>query len=255
MASEAELDFIEKLIRDPDYGDLEFENFGVNNAYSTKYSNVPHEIKDIYTNDSCIICSEKFEDDDETTVLTCNHLFHQSCYKQWGKSCPICRRDVNGVFNLEGLPKLYETVFKKLEDAVNFRRNEFLTKFPDPKFSDIERYADKFSDDIVIQNVQNKKLRAMRRLFSWTVDKMLVEVRRRRKLDFMKWYSQEKDLYIYASRHRNEIVGVESGADVDDAVEVLEKWSKKAMQTGSHFDAKTKLPKIRLKRYALALRE
>lgn len=42
----------------------------------------------------CSICQEKFNPDDNCSVLTCQHVFHHSCIDEWSKykqQCPLCR--------------------------------------------------------------------------------------------------------------------------------------------------------------------
>lgn len=47
------------------------------------------------SNQSCSICLENFEDDDEIRKLRCAHIFHKTCVDEWltkhQTSCPICR--------------------------------------------------------------------------------------------------------------------------------------------------------------------
>lgn len=43
----------------------------------------------------CTICMTKFADDDDISILKCNHIFHEDCIKEWLKEynyrCPVCR--------------------------------------------------------------------------------------------------------------------------------------------------------------------
>ena len=43
----------------------------------------------------CSICMTKFADDDDISILKCNHIFHEDCIKEWLKDynykCPVCR--------------------------------------------------------------------------------------------------------------------------------------------------------------------
>lgn len=42
----------------------------------------------------CPICITEFTSDDRVCELTCKHIFHEECIKQWGKykpECALCR--------------------------------------------------------------------------------------------------------------------------------------------------------------------
>jgi ketosteroid isomerase-like protein len=48
----------------------------------------------------CAICLVDFEENDRVLTLECNHVFHESCAKEWlfkssFPSCPNCRKRVN----------------------------------------------------------------------------------------------------------------------------------------------------------------
>ena len=47
----------------------------------------------------CLICMQEFENEDEVTKITCNHIFHKNCIKNWvcreSNKCPICRLEVD----------------------------------------------------------------------------------------------------------------------------------------------------------------
>ena len=47
--------------------------------------------------ESCAICLEFLEDDDDVRELRCRHYFHQPCIDQWLTArrgqCPLCKRD------------------------------------------------------------------------------------------------------------------------------------------------------------------
>ena len=51
------------------------------------------------TTNECLICIEEFDGDDEVTKITCNHVFHKNCIKNWvckeSNKCPICRLEVD----------------------------------------------------------------------------------------------------------------------------------------------------------------
>lgn len=52
------------------------------------------EIKTHRFFNECVICAEKFTEDDEVKDLPCKHLFHPSCIDKWlekKKECPICK--------------------------------------------------------------------------------------------------------------------------------------------------------------------
>ena len=47
--------------------------------------------------DKCIICLEIFLKDDMITTLSCFHIFHSLCLKEWmnfKSTCPMCRSDI-----------------------------------------------------------------------------------------------------------------------------------------------------------------
>lgn len=44
--------------------------------------------------DVCAVCQDQLENNDETCLLSCQHLFHNKCISEWGcykPECPICR--------------------------------------------------------------------------------------------------------------------------------------------------------------------
>lgn len=47
--------------------------------------------------DSCAVCLEAIENDDEIRGLKCGHCYHQTCIDQWltgfRATCPLCKRD------------------------------------------------------------------------------------------------------------------------------------------------------------------
>lgn len=47
--------------------------------------------------DSCSICTEKYENKDNVSVLKCGHIFHTKCIKEWGHYkpvCPVCKESI-----------------------------------------------------------------------------------------------------------------------------------------------------------------
>ena len=45
-------------------------------------------------NTSCSICLEDFEDESKVVVLSCKHIYHKKCIKEWTKikrNCPLCK--------------------------------------------------------------------------------------------------------------------------------------------------------------------
>ncbi len=46
---------------------------------------------------TCTICWDKFVADEEVAVLSCDHIFHQHCIKEWGHykaECPLCKKSI-----------------------------------------------------------------------------------------------------------------------------------------------------------------
>jgi len=45
----------------------------------------------------CIICFEPYKKEDMVTTLSCRHVYHTKCLKEWGKhkaQCPTCRATI-----------------------------------------------------------------------------------------------------------------------------------------------------------------
>ena len=60
--------------------------------------NVKPFIKDKYFNDNCVICTEKFKENEDVSDLKCKHAFHKACIKQWCKRkmhCPLCNEPLH----------------------------------------------------------------------------------------------------------------------------------------------------------------
>ncbi|QSL64165.1 hypothetical protein MERGE_000320 [Pneumocystis wakefieldiae] len=53
--------------------------------------------EDASFSDTCAICLDLFQDDDEIRVLTCDHIYHSSCIVPWFTTrramCPLCKHD------------------------------------------------------------------------------------------------------------------------------------------------------------------
>ena len=67
-----------------------------------QFANQKHSIfKELNNNttNECLICIQEFDEDDEVTKITCNHVFHKNCIKNWvckeSNKCPICRLEVD----------------------------------------------------------------------------------------------------------------------------------------------------------------
>ena len=56
-----------------------------------------HLPQNIASGDTCAICIDQLEDDDEIRGLTCGHAFHCSCVDVWLTTrraiCPLCKKD------------------------------------------------------------------------------------------------------------------------------------------------------------------
>ncbi|MCQ2819329.1 MAG: hypothetical protein MJ252_18860 [archaeon] len=48
-------------------------------------------------NDKCVICQEDFKTGEKVSKLSCNHIYHPECIKEWLKSnkkCPFCMQEI-----------------------------------------------------------------------------------------------------------------------------------------------------------------
>lgn len=58
---------------------------------------ITHLPQDIGSGDTCAICIDQLEEDDEVRGLTCGHAFHSSCVDVWLTTrraiCPLCKKD------------------------------------------------------------------------------------------------------------------------------------------------------------------
>jgi hypothetical protein len=52
-------------------------------------------------NNKCTICMSEFVEDDDISIIKCNHVFHQDCIKEWllkySYKCPVCRHEAGTV--------------------------------------------------------------------------------------------------------------------------------------------------------------
>lgn len=60
-------------------------------------TDIQHLPEDIGAGDTCAICIEQLEEEDEVRGLSCGHAFHCSCVDVWLTTrraiCPLCKRD------------------------------------------------------------------------------------------------------------------------------------------------------------------
>jgi hypothetical protein len=55
------------------------------------------EISDKEKDKECSICLSEFEKESKVSLITCNHLFHNDCIREWSmykQNCPICRKKI-----------------------------------------------------------------------------------------------------------------------------------------------------------------
>jgi hypothetical protein len=46
---------------------------------------------------NCTICTEDYKNSEMVSVLSCGHVFHPKCIKEWGHynpSCPLCKEKI-----------------------------------------------------------------------------------------------------------------------------------------------------------------
>ena len=68
----------------------------VNNNFGIEIINTLENITINFINKECSICLEDIKKNDIN--LSCNHIFHKECLKEWFKiktTCPICRKEYN----------------------------------------------------------------------------------------------------------------------------------------------------------------
>ena len=67
--------------------------------FINKHSRAYNALKDA-GKEECIICLLEFSEDDTSqkiAELSCKHIYHEGCIKEWIKNndiCPICRRPI-----------------------------------------------------------------------------------------------------------------------------------------------------------------
>eukprot|EP00931_Biecheleriopsis_adriatica_P068902 TRINITY_DN42795_c0_g1_i1.p1 TRINITY_DN42795_c0_g1~~TRINITY_DN42795_c0_g1_i1.p1 ORF type:complete len:402 (-),score=47.95 TRINITY_DN42795_c0_g1_i1:5-1210(-) len=64
--------------------------------------------------DHCYICLSEFSHDDNPVPLACNHMFHESCIKDWlnrSRSCPVCKVRVDGSTAFTNVLAIIEVTF------------------------------------------------------------------------------------------------------------------------------------------------
>lgn len=52
--------------------------------------------------DTCVICLQEFESDEDLNQLPCSHSFHAQCVSTWllrNKSCPLCQHNIDQPFS------------------------------------------------------------------------------------------------------------------------------------------------------------
>lgn len=72
------------------------------NISSQKFKALSKKLKS--DNKECSICLNDFEKNDDVSITTCKHIFHNTCITEWGKykmsdeetktECPICRTKI-----------------------------------------------------------------------------------------------------------------------------------------------------------------
>lgn len=51
----------------------------------------------INTDKECVICLGNIENKENSIILSCNHIFHYDCFKNWyskNTTCPLCRLEI-----------------------------------------------------------------------------------------------------------------------------------------------------------------
>jgi hypothetical protein len=78
-----------------------------NPAIKTMHSRVSHESEEWATD--CAVCLTEFENEEQIRELPCDHIFHDSCIRDWfmkAKSavCPLCRNQLHSGMSMENIP-------------------------------------------------------------------------------------------------------------------------------------------------------
>jgi hypothetical protein len=76
----------------------------LNDTQFNSLETVIHNDLDQNCSNECLVCLDKFCEDDNIIKIPCNHLFHSNCIKPWlceeSNKCPVCRVEVD-----KGSPK------------------------------------------------------------------------------------------------------------------------------------------------------
>ncbi|CAN0117123.1 unnamed protein product [Ectocarpus sp. 6 AP-2014] len=73
----------------------------------------------VYSDNSCSVCLDDYEEGDELLQVTCGHVFHRACIDHWLKAhrvCPCCRTDLD---KLAQVVQLFPQISKRsLQNAL-----------------------------------------------------------------------------------------------------------------------------------------
>ena len=56
--------------------------------------------------DECSICTDKYQKNEDVSVLDCGHIYHLKCIKEWGKYkpvCPVCKTEISNRLTNTGI--------------------------------------------------------------------------------------------------------------------------------------------------------
>ena len=78
-----------------------------NPAIKSMHSRVSH-VSEVWATD-CAVCLTEFEKEEEIRELPCDHIFHDTCIRDWfmkAKSavCPLCRNQLHSGMSMEDIP-------------------------------------------------------------------------------------------------------------------------------------------------------